>query len=63
MDLMDFNGVRIFTATKAKEREMLGQAITQWIRENPQSKIVDKIVMQSSDSEFHCLTIIIFYKD
>ena len=25
-------------------------------------EIVDKIVTQSSDSEFHCLTITLFYK-
>ncbi len=58
-----FNGVKIFTATKAKEREEMGEAITRWLRENPKIVIVDKVVTQSSDSEFHCLTITFFYKE
>ena len=52
----------VLTATKAKERELLGELITDWIRSHPDHEIVDKIVTQSSDSEFHCLTITLFYK-
>ncbi|MCX7958256.1 MAG: hypothetical protein N3B13_04350 [Deltaproteobacteria bacterium] len=58
-----FNGVKIFTATKAKEREELGETITRWLRDNPRIKVVDKVVTQSSDNEFHCLTITVFYKE
>jgi len=58
-----FNGVKIFTATKAKEREELGEIITRWLKDNPRIKVVDKVVTQSSDNEFHCLTITIFYKE
>ena len=54
--------VKVFSATKAKERELLGELITDWIRSHPEHEIVDKIVTQSSDSEFHCLTITLFYK-
>ncbi len=59
---MDFTGVKVFSATKAKEREELGEHVTRWIRDNPSSRIIDKIVTQSSDREFHCLTITIFYQ-
>jgi hypothetical protein len=55
-------GVKVFSATKAKEREALGEAITEWIRAHPNNEILDKIVTQSSDSEFHCLTITLFYR-
>ena len=55
------SGVKVFTATKAKEREELGEIITRWIKSNPEFEIVDKVVTQSSDREFHCLTITIFY--
>ena len=55
-------GAKVFTATKAKDREELGEVITRWIRDNPRAKIIDKIVTQSSDSEFHCLSITIFYE-
>jgi hypothetical protein len=58
---MNFNGVKVFSATKAREREMLGEMITDWLQKNPKANIVDKIVTQSSDSEFHCLTITLFY--
>ncbi|HVV87491.1 MAG TPA: hypothetical protein VHE35_30830 [Kofleriaceae bacterium] len=59
---MDVTGVKVFSATKAKERELLGEVITEWIRNNQNVDIVDKIVTQSSDSEFHCLTITLFYR-
>jgi GMP synthase PP-ATPase subunit len=60
--MIDVTGVKVFSATKAKERELLGELITDWIRSHPDHEIVDKIVTQSSDSEFHCLTITLFYK-
>ena len=60
--VIDVTGVKVFSATKAKERELLGELITDWIRSHPDHEIVDKIVTQSSDSEFHCLTITLFYK-
>ncbi len=28
-------GAKVFTATKAKDREELGEVITRWIREQP----------------------------
>jgi hypothetical protein len=55
-------GAKVFTATKAKDREELGEVIMRWIANNPRAKIIDKIVTQSSDSEFHCLSITIFYE-
>jgi hypothetical protein len=57
-----FTGVKVFSATKAKEREELGDAVTRWITANPGAEIIDKIVTQSSDREFHCLTITIFFR-
>jgi hypothetical protein len=57
-----FSGVKVFSATKAKEREEIGDLITQWLRENPTLEIVDRIVLQSSDNEFHCLTLTVFYR-
>lgn len=59
---MNFSGVKVFSATKARDRDELGESVTRWIRDNPTSKIIDKIVTQSSDREFHCLTITIFYE-
>jgi hypothetical protein len=56
-------GVKVFTATKAKEREGLGDRITEWLRHNPPAEIVDVKVTQSSDEEFHCLTITVLYEE
>ena len=54
-------GAKVFTATKAKDRDGLGEVLTQWIHDNPKARIIDKVVTQSSDREFHCLSITIFY--
>lgn len=58
---MKFNGVKVFSATKARERESLGERLTDWLDQHPQFKVVDTVVTQSSDQEFHCLTITVFY--
>ena len=55
-------GVKVFSATKARDRESLGENVTRWLVENPQLRVVDKTVTQSSDAEFHCLTITLFYE-
>ena len=55
-------GVKVFTATKARDREVLGDTITTWIRQNPQARVFDRVVRQSSDAEYHCLTIVLFYE-
>jgi len=59
---MSFTGVKVFSATKAREREELGETITRWIQSNADLEIVDRVVTQSSDDEFHCLTIVLFYR-
>ena len=57
-----FTGVKVFSATKAKEREELGENVTRWIKSNSDLEIVDKVVTQSSDNEFHCYSLILFYR-
>ena len=56
----EFNLVKVFSATKANDRSFLGDEITKWIRSNPNMKIVDKIITQSSDQAYHCLTVTLF---
>jgi hypothetical protein len=58
-----FNGVKVFAATLARDRESLGERVAAWIAANPRSKIVDIVVTQSSDAEFHCVAITVFYAD
>ncbi len=58
-----FNGVKVFSATMAQERDQLGEKITLWLQAHPGVEIVDKIVTQSSDEAFHCLAITLFYNE
>lgn len=58
----DFTGIKVFSTTLARDRETMGETITRWIKENPNCEIVDKVVTQSSDKEFHCLTVTLFYR-
>jgi hypothetical protein len=55
-----FDNVTVFSATKAAEREKLGEKVTTWLRGHADYDVVDAVVRQSSDAEFHCLTIILF---
>lgn len=57
-----FTGVKVFSATKAREREELGGEVTRWIKRNADVEIVDRVVVQSSDNEFHCYTLVLFYR-
>lgn len=60
---MVFTAVKVFSATKAKEREALGDFVTMWLRNNPNIEVTGKTVTQSSDAEFHCLTIMLFFRE
>jgi len=58
-----FDGVKVFSATMARDRDGLGDQITAWIQANPTKLVVDKIVTQSSDNQFHCIAITLFYRE
>jgi hypothetical protein len=63
MTPVPFTGMKIFSTTLARDREVMGDTITKWIADNQHFEVVDKIVTQSSDKEFHCLTITLFYRE
>lgn len=56
-----FNGLKVFSATMIADRQLLGESVTKWIRDNPHCEIVDKTITQSSDDKFHCIAITLFY--
>ena len=58
-----FNGVKVFSATLARNREELGDKVTGWLQENPGFRVVDMRVVQSSDREFHCISLVLFYRE
>ena len=60
--MQSFTGVKIFSTTLARDREAMGEAIGRWLAQNPAVEIVDKVVTLSSDRQFHCLSITLFYR-
>ena len=54
------NLIKVFSVTKAREREELGERVTAWIQANPEVQIVRTVLAQTSDSRFHCLSMILF---
>lgn len=55
-----YEEVKVFSATKARDRDALGKKVTEWILD--QKPLIQRTeVRQSSDSEFHCLSIVVFY--
>ncbi len=59
---VNFTAIKVFSTTLARDREQMGENITKWLKDNQNIEIVDKVVTQSSDKEFHCLSITIFYR-
>lgn len=62
MERQTWTGSKVFSATKAADRDALGDRITKWLKENPTVEVLDKTVNQSSDEAFHCLSIVLFYR-
>jgi folate-dependent tRNA-U54 methylase TrmFO/GidA len=58
-----FTGVKVFSTTLARDREVMGETINRWLEAHPGLEILDREVRQSSDKEFHCLTITLFYRE
>lgn len=56
---MVFDCVKVFSATKSRDREGLGDRVTDFLQDFD-GEIVETRVVQSSDNEFHCLSIVIF---
>ncbi len=58
-----FDGVKVFSATKANDRVVLGDKVTEWMAAHPENEVIDTVVRQSSDNAFHCLTFTIFWRN
>ena len=49
------NLIKVFSVTKARDREELGDRVSAWIAANPQLQVKETFLRLSSDSSFHCL--------
>ena len=55
--------LKVFSGTKAHERQTMGEEISLWISiVKDKLDIIDAQVLQSSDSSYHCLTFVLFCK-
>ena len=52
--------VKVFSYSKHNERNAMGEQITRWLNQKPRT-VTNVVVKQSSDSEYHCISIIYFY--
>ena len=52
--------VKVFSATKARDRDAVGERITAWLAQRPGIEVLSAVVRLSSDAEFHCFSIVLF---
>lgn len=56
--------IKVFSSTMQKDRDSLGEKVTDWLRgASSRLDITEIRTLQSSDNEFHCLTMIIFAEE
>lgn len=58
-----FDGVQVFSATMVADRARLGEKVTEWIAAHPELTIVEIVQTQSSDAQFHCIALSVFYRE
>lgn len=52
--------VKVFSATKISDRSMLGAEVTAWLTGHPDYRVARMTVTQSSDCDYHCLSVTLF---
>jgi len=55
------NAVKVFSATRPSDRRVLGEVMTSWLQQHRTIVIADIVVQQSSDRDFHCLSVTFLY--
>lgn len=61
--MASISAVKVFTATRAADRDALGNKLSAWLQSHPEYDVVRASVAQSSDASFHCLSIVLFLSD
>lgn len=59
--MKNFTGIKVFSATKHRDRVELGESITRWVRYSHVT-IVGAHVVQSSDETHHCMSVVVYYR-
>ena len=58
---LTFNGVKVFSATMFAARGHGFSELIAWLASHSHLVVTDIVVTQSSDSQFHCVAITVFY--
>ncbi len=53
---------KVFSGTRSREREFLGERVTEWLKQN-NVEVTNTFFVQSSDAAFHCLSMVLFYRE
>jgi hypothetical protein len=61
--MSSISAVKVFTATRAADRDALGTKLSAWLQQHPELQVERTFVAQSSDASFHCLSIVLFMSD
>jgi hypothetical protein len=51
--------VKVFSVTKARERDALGERVTAWLEANPEFRLLRTVVALTSDNAFHCMSMVL----
>lgn len=57
-----YDGLKVVSVTTPKRRAQLGDELTAWLHAHPDRRPVHVIVRQSSDSRYHCVSILVFWR-
>lgn len=55
-------GCKVFSATRRDDRERLGERVTEWVHAN-HITVTDTFITQSSDNAYHCISLVVFFRD
>lgn len=58
-----FDGVKVFSCTMYAQRMEFDGRVNAWIEAHPDIRIVDMTIVQSSDVAFHCISVVIFWRN
>ena len=50
---------KVFSATKQRDRDDIGDRVMAWLQANPHLEVRNTVVSLSSDSRFHCLSFVL----
>ena len=51
--------IKVFSVTKARERDEIGERVTAWIEAHPNVQILRTVLAQTSDARFHCFSMVL----